>query len=353
MKIRYWRSKRSSVLVGLAGLIIGVSVGAGVAVYASGSSSLVSGGELTVNAWYTNNYSTGAGPKGVLFDGTNVWVANSTGSSVTKIKAATGKTVGTYALPANSGPVALAFDGTNIWTANSTGNSVSKLLASSGALIGTYALQPYGNSPAGIVYDGTSIWVVPGFSNNLFKIRPSTGAIDASYEGILYPSCSPDGLAFDGADVLVSCSIQSFIEKIPVADPFGQFSLIAVSGFPRTVSFDGTYAWTVNYEGYVQKIDVRTRTVVESYALPAGTSAVAFAFDQPGSSASSSRPIDPHTYMWTANSGSGSVSKIDATTGGVVGTYTVGGQPSGITFDGTNIWVTNYASNSVTVLQAR
>jgi len=54
------------------------------------------------------------------------------------------------------------------------------------------------------------------------------------------------------------------------------------------------------------------------------------------------------TNIWVTNSGSGSVTKLLASTGAVVGTYSVGSDPDGVAFDGTNIWVANTASASVT-----
>jgi len=39
-------------------------------------------------------------------------------------------------------PRGIAFDGTNIWVANQNSNNVSKLLASSGMVVGTYLWRP-------------------------------------------------------------------------------------------------------------------------------------------------------------------------------------------------------------------
>jgi DNA-binding beta-propeller fold protein YncE len=44
--------------------------------------------------------------------------------------------------------------------------------------------------------------------------------------------------------------------------------------------------------------------------------------------------------VWVANSGSNSVTKLLASTGAVLGTFTVG-SPNYVAFDGANIWVTN------------
>jgi hypothetical protein len=56
--------------------------------------------------------------------------------------------------------------------------------------------------------------------------------------------------------------------------------------------------------------------------------------------------------IWIANSGSNTVTKLLAATGMAVGTYTVGSNPTGVAFDGANIWVANSASDTVTKLLA-
>lgn len=41
------------------------------------------------------------------------------------------------------------------------------------------------------------------------------------------------------------------------------------------------------------------------------------------------------------------MTELLASTGAVVGTYRVGPEPSGMAFDGANIWVANYGSDTV------
>jgi YVTN family beta-propeller protein len=52
------------------------------------------------------------------------------------------------------------------------------------------------------------------------------------------------------------------------------------------------------------------------------------------------------TNIWVTNSGSGTVSKMNRATGTKVD-YTTGGGPQAAAFDGTNIWVANFTSDSV------
>jgi len=56
--------------------------------------------------------------------------------------------------------------------------------------------------------------------------------------------------------------------------------------------------------------------------------------------------------IWVTNYGSNTVTEFAASTGKVIGTFNVGTKPSGIAFDGGNLWVANSGSNNVTKLLA-
>ena len=106
---------------------------------------------------------TGANPYGIAFDGTNMWTANGSGDSVTKITPAGDNTTYTGN---GAGPDAIAFDGTNMWTANYSGNSVTKITPSGVAENYTVAAS----SPYGIAFDGTNMWTANYSGNSVTKI---------------------------------------------------------------------------------------------------------------------------------------------------------------------------------------
>jgi hypothetical protein len=56
--------------------------------------------------------------------------------------------------------------------------------------------------------------------------------------------------------------------------------------------------------------------------------------------------------MWVTNSGSSNVSKIRVSDGANLGTFPVGTSPLSIAFDGANVWVANSGVNNVTKLRA-
>jgi hypothetical protein len=91
--------------------------------------------------WYpanrTTNFAVGSNPEGVAFDGTDIWVANYSSGTVTKLQASTGKVLGTFAVP---GAFDVAFDGANIWVTDQ-GQGVTKLRASDARRSGSFSRE--------------------------------------------------------------------------------------------------------------------------------------------------------------------------------------------------------------------
>ena len=268
-------------------------------------------------------YAVGSGAGGLVFDGTNIWVTGR--SSVTKLLASTGATVGTY--PVGSGAGGLVFDGTNIWvTTGFGGNRVTKLLASTGAILGVY---PVGTSPAGIVFDGTNIWVVNYVSNTVTKLLASTGTLVGTYPVGVFPQA----LAFDGTNIWVANGgTNNTVTKL-LASTGAVVDVLHVGSDPSGLVFDGTNIWVTNGESNtVMKLLASTGATLGTY--PVGASPEGIAFDG--------------TNIWVANGDSGTVTEVLAFTGATVGTYPVGDSPNSVLFDGTNIWVANVGSGTVT-----
>jgi DNA-binding beta-propeller fold protein YncE len=56
--------------------------------------------------------------------------------------------------------------------------------------------------------------------------------------------------------------------------------------------------------------------------------------------------------IWVTNFADATVSKLRANDGALLGTFAVGSKPYNAAFDGANIWVTNQGDNNVTKLRA-
>ena len=125
------------------------------------------------------NLGTNAGPDGVAYDGSRIWVASFNTSTVTRIDASTMNVTGTVQLPANSGPIGVAYDGTNVWVANFNSNSVSRIDPDSATVTATVQL-PANSGPTGVATDGANVWVTDHNTDRVSRIDPANANVSAT-----------------------------------------------------------------------------------------------------------------------------------------------------------------------------
>ena len=86
--------------------------------------------QIAILAWYEDRGAAatipvGSGPRGVAYDGTNIYIANYTSNNVSVVDPATNTVTTTIGV--GNQPYGVAYDGTNIWVTNESSNSLSKL----------------------------------------------------------------------------------------------------------------------------------------------------------------------------------------------------------------------------------
>ncbi len=103
---------------------------------------------------------------------------------------------------------------------------------------------------------------------------------------------------------------------------------------PLGIAFDGNRVWTANAgpPGSVSILLVGDSTVTTGFSGPNGI-------------------LYDGAHMWVTDTGAGTLLKLDSSAA-ILQTVTVGSAPEYPVFDGTNIWVPNYASSSVSVVRA-
>ena len=229
-------------------------------------------------------------PSALGFDGTNVWTANSTAGTVTRYTTGSVTSLGDTVVGA--GPIAMAFDGAVMWTANFDAGTVSRVVASTGTRITPDIAV--GTNPIALAFDGAVLWVANRGSNTLSRIQTTTGnkLPDVAMAG------GPNGLAFDGANLWVTNGSNNTVSRVSPASATKNLADIAVGGIPRAVQFDGN-------------------------------------------------------SIWVASSDTGELTRIDAATGAKTSLGTVlGALPLSMSFDGANLWVANFGSDTVQRLRA-
>lgn len=119
--------------------------------------------------WYdankTASFAVGGNPNGIAFNGANIWVANGSDNTVSKLRPSDGAVL-VGSIPVETTPASMAFDGANIWVGNYTSGTVTKLQASDGAVLGSF---PSGTGPMGVAFDGANIWVTNYGDNTVTK----------------------------------------------------------------------------------------------------------------------------------------------------------------------------------------
>ena len=107
--------------------------------------------------------------------------------------------------------------------------------------------------------------------------------------------------------------------------PACQAATVTVEQGPNGVAFDGSYIWVANFgSNTVSKIDPTDNSVTH---IAVGNNPFGVAFDG--------------TNIWVTNFGSDTMSKINPTTNNVTKIVTSQTKPEGVAFDGTHLWVTS------------
>lgn len=131
------------------------------------------GGTASGTSWNPGilmlNPTVGTGPEALALDGAgNVWVANDTGGSLTKLNGGTGAVLGTF--PMGTNPFALAIDGLNqVFVVDRGGNQLLKVTNAGGLMANVgVPTEPRGVAigPAG------EVWVTSNGTTTLTRLTP-------------------------------------------------------------------------------------------------------------------------------------------------------------------------------------
>jgi len=283
-------------------------------------------------------------------------------------------------------PSGITTDGTNLYVVDSSNHLIRKIVISTGAVTtvagtgssgsanGTVTSASF-NIPYGITTDGTNLYVID-FGNHLIRqIVISTGAVttvagtgssgSANGTGTSASFNIPYGITTDGTNLYVTDFGNHLIRKIVIST--GSVTTLAGTGSsgsvdgtgtsasfnsPHSITRDGTNLYVADYGNHlIRKIVISTGAVTTL----AGTGSSGSA-NGTGTSASFNSPHSitrDGTNLYVADFGNHLIRKIVISTGvvtTVAGTGSSGSAngtgtsasfnvPSGITTDGTNLYV--------------
>ncbi len=179
--------------------------------------------------------------------------------------------VTTLASNLGNNPRGIGFDGSRIWTANSndgpSGGSVSIITPGSTLPWGVVTISNGFSSPTGVVFDRSNIWVSDGAAARLRKLD-SAGAVLQSI-----PLSAPSYPTFDGANIWVP---NTGANTVSVVRPSDGVVLRVVSGnglfAPLSAAFDGQRILVANLFGGVSLWNAATLHPIGTFSTPDGSS---------------------------------------------------------------------------------
>ena len=207
-------------------------------------------------------------------------------------------------------------------------------------------LTDVGNSPQQVKFDGTDLWVANFNSANVMRIRPSDGKLLDTWTG----ATSAVGIVAAMGRIFVTGNNDSgSLYMIDPTQPAGAVTTLTSSlgALPLGIAFDGSRIWTAN-GGSVSIVSLNPTTVT---TVSTGATFVVggILYDGANIWATGATPV--------AGNFARSLLKLNSD-GSIAQTVNVGipvlsFTPNFPVFDGTNIWVPNPDSFSVSVVRVK
>ncbi|KPL23686.1 MAG: hypothetical protein AMJ75_05620 [Phycisphaerae bacterium SM1_79] len=199
-------------------------------------------------------------PKGLAFDGKNLWVADAFTDRIYSIEAETGKVIKSFETPGYD-PEGLAWDGECLWHIDSGENLLYRLDTNSGTPI--KIVESSTSDPRDIAWDGKFVWIVDHKEDVLMKVSPADGAAVKFFAAPVKESA---GLTFDGKYLWVTDRMEDRIYLVDPADGLCLSSLRSYGPCPYGLAWRDGFLWNVDYENrQIYKIKVFDKDIISKW----------------------------------------------------------------------------------------
>jgi outer membrane protein assembly factor BamB len=183
---------------------------------------------------------------------------------------ATHRVVRSFPSPHGAGYASgLAYQGGVLWAAANNSATVFRVDAWTGATLGSFAAP--GTLMRGLTHDGATLWAASWNPRTVYQLDPLTGAVLTSFPAP-FAGGNPDGLAFDGAYLLLSDELNN-VHLVDTTGALLRTIPVPASGAfnPRDLGWDGVFV----YAGYqssalIRRHDATTGAVLLTIPSPSG-----------------------------------------------------------------------------------
>lgn len=343
-------------------------------------------------------------PQGITTDGTSLFVTDTNNHTIRKVlisngsvttlagsAGSSGTTDGTGAAARFFYPKGLITDGTNLFLADTSNQTIRKVVINTGVVTtlagdagffgstdGTGTVAKF-NGPAGITLSGGNLFVTDSGQGKIRKIVVASGVVttlagnpvngNADGTGAAARFSSPLGITTDGVSLFIADARNDTIRRIDIST--GMVTTLAGSGsagatdgtgvsarfnWPHGITNDGKNLYVADQgNSTIRKVEISTGAVTTLAGSPGITGSI----DGTGTAARFNRPsgiTTDGTNLYVADLQNAVIRKVVVATGDVstlagtagllgwsdgTGTAASFWGPSGITTDGTNLYVTD------------
>jgi hypothetical protein len=275
----------------------------------------------TQNATVLGLTTVGSFPELLKSDGADIWVANQSDNSVSRVRASDGKSLETWTGATNAFGVLVAM-GRIVVTGDTSPGKLYMIDPSQAAGAVTTVAGNLGNNPQGIAFDGARVWTA-----NLGSVSIVTPGTPWSVATVTTGFLGPNGALYDGANVWVTDFSAGTLLKLDSAGAILQ--TVTVGTQPEFPVFDGTNIWVPNNGSFSVSV------------VRASSGAVLQTLTGNGLSFPTAAAFDGERVLITGQSGN-SVSLWKAADLTPLGSFATGSStgPFGACSDGVNFWIT-------------
>jgi hypothetical protein len=199
-------------------------------------------------------------------------------------------------------------------------------------------LTDVGDGPGLVRSDGDSLWVANAISGTISRVQSSNGKVVQTWTGA---NNALGVLCAMGKVFVTGVTTPGTLYQIDPAQAAGPVATLtsALGAGPSGIAFDGQRIWTANTTG--ESVSIITLNPPSITNAHTGFSTL-FGIIYDGAN------------MWVTDNNAGGTGKLHklASSGAILLSVDVGSTPLYPFFDGTNIWVPNRNSNTVSVVRA-
>jgi hypothetical protein len=200
---------------------------------------------------------------------------------------------------------------------------------------GALGTTTVGNQPSSVKSDGDLVWVANYLGNSVSCVQASDGKLLKTYTGVTKPRAL---LVARGKVYIAGNEPAGKLYSIdPTSDQDSVTFEVNIGSNPVALAFDGQFIYCTNFGGDMYRISFNPAPsalgIASQLLIPTGI-------------------VYDGANLWVVDTGDNKIKKLND--GGVTTSQevSVGSSPQQPVFDGTNIWVPNYNDDTVTVIRA-